>query len=121
MPPAKAKLIEPIPATFEKVMRVIVNAPNEVQEVKKELFVETSLEPWLAKIHCADAIEFMNKTLPAESVSCIVTSPPYNLKNSTGNGMKNGNGGKWPKAALMKGYEGHHDNMPHDKYVEWQR
>ena len=61
------------------------------------------------------------KELPAESIAVIVTSPPYNLKNSTGNGMKDGRGGKWSNAALIKGYEAHDDSMPHDKYVEWQR
>ena len=35
--------------------------------------------------------------------------------------MKNGNGGKWSRAALMQGYAGHSDAMPHDDYVEWQR
>ena len=42
------------------------------------------------------------RTLPAESIRVVVTSPPYNIKNSTGNGLKNGNGGKWPKAALQR-------------------
>jgi site-specific DNA-methyltransferase (adenine-specific) len=36
--------------------------------------------------------------MPAESIDLIVTSPPYNLRNSTGNGMKNGSGGKWENA-----------------------
>ena len=55
------------------------------------------------------------------SVRIIVTSPPYNIKNSSGNGLKNGNGGKWPKAALQNGYSDHDDCMPHDQYVQWQR
>ena len=59
--------------------------------------------------------------MPDQSVDLVVTSPPYNLKNSTGNGMKDGRGGKWSKAALMNGYEEHDDNMPHDKYVAWQK
>ena len=67
-----------------------------------------------------DCITVMKK-MPAESVGIVVTSPPYNLRNSTGNGMRNGNGGKWPDAALMEGYENHEDEMPHDEYVEWQR
>lgn len=37
------------------------------------------------------------------------------------NGLKNGSGGKWPKAALQNGYDGHYDCMPHEKYVSWQR
>ena len=55
------------------------------------------------------------------SVKVVITSPPYNIKNSTGNGLKNANGGKWPRAALMSGYSGHDDCMPHEEYVAWQR
>jgi modification methylase len=62
----------------------------------------------------------MNK-MPAESIGCIVTSPPYNLRNSTGNGMKDGRGGKWENAKLINGYANHEDKMPHDEYVEWQK
>lgn len=61
------------------------------------------------------------RQMPAESVKVIVTSPPYNLKNSTGNGMKDGRGGKWANAALQKGYDNHGDAMPHEDYVAWQR
>ena len=57
----------------------------------------------------------------AESIKVVVTSPPYNLKNSTGNGMKDGRGGKWSNAALIQGYDSHEDMMPHEQYVEWQR
>ena len=59
--------------------------------------------------------------MPDEALKLVVTSPPYNIKNSAGNGLKNGNGGKWPKAALQNGYDGHDDCMPHEEYVEWQR
>ncbi|MEM7589596.1 MAG: site-specific DNA-methyltransferase [Myxococcota bacterium] len=71
-------------------------------------------------IHCGDCIDIMSN-LPEKSIRVIVTSPPYNLKNSTGNGMKDGRGGKWPNAALLNGYDTHEDAMPHDKYVQWQR
>lgn len=71
-------------------------------------------------IHCGDTIEFMS-TLPDESVDLIVTSPPYNLKNSSGNGMKDGRGGKWSNARLINGYSHHDDCMPHNKYVKWQK
>ena len=53
-------------------------------------------------IHHGDCLATM-KTMPAESVRAVVTSPPYNIKNSTGNGLKNGRKGKWPKAALQSG------------------
>jgi site-specific DNA-methyltransferase (adenine-specific) len=75
---------------------------------------------WLHQVHCGDCIEIMNR-MPIGSVDLIVTSPPYNLRNSTGNGMKNGSGGKWENAALIKGYADSTDDMPHEKYVGWQR
>lgn len=67
-----------------------------------------------------DCLEVM-KTMQDESVDLIFTSPPYNIKNSTGNGLKNGSGGKWANAGLLEGYSNHDDNMPHDLYVKWQR
>ena len=50
--------------------------------------------------------------MPPAAVDLIVTSPPYNIKNSTGNGLKCGRGGKWPQAELINGYDGHDDSMP---------
>lgn len=75
---------------------------------------------FLNNICCGSAVEIM-KLMPDASVDIVVTSPPYNLKNSTGNGMKDGRGGKWANAALQKGYSHHNDCMPHDEYVKWQR
>ncbi|MCY4071419.1 MAG: site-specific DNA-methyltransferase [Chloroflexi bacterium] len=75
---------------------------------------------WLGKVHQGDCIELMNR-MPAESADLIVTSPPYNIKNSTGNGLKNGSGGKWPQAELIRGYADHDDAMPREAYVAWQR
>lgn len=72
------------------------------------------------QMFCGDCLDVM-RSLPAESVNLVVTSPPYNLKNSTGNGMKDGRGGKWARAALIQGYSDHDDSMPHDEYVTWQR
>lgn len=74
----------------------------------------------LNQITQGDALQVMSK-IPNESVDLVVTSPPYNLKNSSGNGMKDGRGGKWANAALLQGYEDHHDCMPHNEYVDWQR
>lgn len=59
--------------------------------------------------------------IPDKSIDLVVTSPPYNLKNSTGNGMKDGRGGKWANASLINGYSDHNDCMPHKEYVSWQR
>lgn len=72
------------------------------------------------KIICGDAVSVM-KQIPDGVVDLVITSPPYNLKNSTGNGMKDGRGGKWANAALQNGYSNHTDCMPHDEYVKWQR
>lgn len=79
-----------------------------------------SMERFTDQIICGDCLDVMKK-MPDGSIDLVVTSPPYNLKNSTGNGMKDGRGGKWANAALQKGYSHYDDNMPHDKYVEWQR
>ena len=73
----------------------------------------------LNTIYCGDAVEVMD-SLPAKSVDLIVTSPPYNIKNSSGNGLKCGNGGKWPRAELINGYATHDDAMPYEDYVRWQ-
>jgi modification methylase len=79
------------------------------------------IENFINRIICGDTVEVM-KTMPSESIDLVVTSPPYNLKNSTGNGMKEGTKtGRWANNPLQNGYAHHSDNMPHDKYVEWQR
>ena len=49
-----------------------------------------------------DCLRIM-KQLPDTAFDLVVTSPPYNLKNSTGNGMKDGRGGKWKNAELVNG------------------
>lgn len=78
------------------------------------------VDDYLNKIITGDAVETMSN-LPPESIGLIATSPPYNLKNSTGNGMKDGRGSKWVSATIRDGYASHGDNMPHDEYVAWQR
>ena len=78
------------------------------------------MRDWINRIHQGDCLTLLAK-MPDASVNLVVTSPPYNLLNSSGNGMKNGNGGKWSRAALMKGYVDHGDAMPHPDYVDWQR
>jgi modification methylase len=82
--------------------------------------VENKIDKWLNQFILGDSLEVM-RGLPSESIDLVVTSPPYNLKNSTGNGMKDARGGKWKNAALVKGYASHHDCMPHDEYADWQR
>ncbi|HNX26568.1 MAG TPA: DNA methyltransferase [Phycisphaerae bacterium] len=83
--------------------------------------VVNNINNYLNKIICGDCVEIMKK-LPDNSIDLVVTSPPYNLKNSTGNGMKScTTSGKWAGAALQNGYTHHDDCMPHKQYVSWQR
>lgn len=77
-------------------------------------------DDYLDKILQGDCLSLLRE-LPDQSIDLVVTSPPYNLKNSTGNGMKDPRGGKWKGAALVNGYSHHDDNMPHKEYVAWQR
>lgn len=103
-------------ATLEKKPK------SNSQKLKKNLENNSNpnIDKYLNKVHNSDCIEFMDK-LPEKSISVIVTSPPYNLKNSTGNGMKDGRGGKWSNAELLNGYSDYSDDLPHDLYVDWQR
>lgn len=79
------------------------------------------ISKYLNRIICEDCLTIMRE-MPDKSVDLFVTSPPYNLKNSTGNGMKhNTRSGKWAKAALRFGYSNYDDCMPHEEYVAWQR
>ncbi len=78
------------------------------------------INKFLNKIINGDCLEIMSK-LPDESIDLVVTSPPYNLKNSTGNGLKNANKGKWANAELVNGYATYDDCIPYDEYIEWQR
>lgn len=76
---------------------------------------------FLDKIICGDVLETL-KQIPDESVDCVITSPPYNLKNSTGNGFKSKNNSfRWKNAGLINGYDGYDDNMPNELYAQWQR
>jgi modification methylase len=61
-----------------------------------------------------------------ESVDLFVTSPPYNLLNSTGNGFKFANSGAMWKTSKFHianghGYTDHQDDMIYGEYVQWQR
>jgi len=73
----------------------------------------------LDQIICGDVLDTL-KTFPDKSIDLVVTSPPYNLKNSTGNGMKCPNHGKWEHALLVYGYANYDDNMPNEEYAAWQ-
>lgn len=93
---------------------------GDLEKYYASLTGKIEVTEYLNKIICGDAVEVM-KEIPNGSVDLVVTSPPYNLKNSTGNGMKDGRGGKWANAALQNGYSHYNDNMPHEEYVRWQR
>jgi len=93
--------------------------PSSSKKVRSPHLPEFPLD-YTNTIVCGDALDLMRR-MPDECVDLVVTSPPYNLKNSTGNGMKDGRGGKWERAALKNGYSHHADCMPHEEYVAWQR
>jgi len=93
---------------------------DELLKAAVDRVPESAMGQWLNRVHCGDCVVMMDK-MPAESIDLVVTSPPYNLRNSTGNGMKDGRGGKWPNAKLIDGYATHDDDMPHEEYVAWQR
>jgi site-specific DNA-methyltransferase (adenine-specific) len=98
-----------------KIMRAI--------KVLSQIDMLQSVDPLAAfrnQFICGDSIQVM-RSIPDSSMDLIITSPPYNLKNSTGNGMKDGRGGKWKNAQLVDGYATHDDCMPHADYVKWQR
>lgn len=86
-----------------------------------------------ATLYCGDCREIL-PTLPM--VDAVLTSPPYNLGNTSGGGMPGkklrhsaddarglarGGMGKWSGGPLANGYGIHGDAMPHDDYVAWQR
>ena len=82
---------------------------------------ELSAETWLNQIIHGDALKVMSR-IPRGLVRLALTSPPYNLRNSSGNGMTSRKShGKWPSSKLREGYSEYDDNMPDDLYVEWQR
>ncbi|MBI4930222.1 MAG: site-specific DNA-methyltransferase [Bacteroidetes bacterium] len=77
-------------------------------------------DDFVNKIVCGDCLETMRQ-MPDNCVDLAVTSPPYNLKNSTGNGMSaNTKTGKWAGNALQNGYSHYSDNIPNEEYAEWQ-
>lgn len=97
------------------------------------------------QIVTGDALDFA-RSLPAGSVPLFLFSPPYNLGNSSGGGLrgsqkqghytdgttlgKRGGGrrkgmgkrsGKWDGGALANGYDDYSDNLPWPEYIAWQK
>ena len=96
------------------------NQLNFFKELPKTVPSFKSIKEYLNKIICGDSLSVMKK-MPDNCIDLVVTSPPYNLKNSTGNGMKaNTKTGKWAGAALQNGYSHYNDCMPHKEYADWQ-
>lgn len=93
---------------------------QEKENIKDQNMPMKWPDEFINKIICGDAVDIM-KQIPDSSIDLVVTSPPYNIKNSTGNGLKDGRGGKWESAALQNGYGEYNDAMPYNEYVEWQR
>lgn len=89
---------------------------NFAEKVKEMNYPEN----FVNKIINGDTVDVMKK-IPTGTIDLVVTSPPYNLKNSTGNGMKDGRGGKWANATLVNGYSTYDDCMPYEQYIKWQR
>jgi site-specific DNA-methyltransferase (adenine-specific) len=75
---------------------------------------------FINKILCGDALELMKK-IPDESIDLVITSPPYNILNSTGKGLKDIRGSKWAHNTLHQGYSHHDDCMEENEYISWQR
>ncbi len=79
------------------------------------------IDKYLNTIVNGDCLSVM-RSMPDESVNIIITSPPFNILNTTGGGMKASyKSKKWANAELRNGYDGYNDNMPHELYVKWQR
>lgn len=83
---------------------------------------------------CLDILPTLGK------VDAVITSPPYNLGDTSGGGFPaakighysaearmtaRGGQGKWAKASaadgIAHGYGAHDDAMPHGEYVAWQK
>jgi modification methylase len=76
-------------------------------------------QDFIDRIIVGDCLDVMRQ-MPDACVDLVVTSPPYNIKNTTGGGFPNDKG-KWQSAGLREGYDGYDDCMPHDEYAAWQR
>lgn len=84
----------------------------------------------LNTIQCMDVEAFLDG-LPDASVPLFLFSPPYNLGNSTGGGIRQyrtdatkrerRKTSRWHATTLQNGYSAADDAMPHAEYVAWQQ
>ncbi len=65
---------------------------------------------FINKLICGDCLEVI-KSIPDNSIDCVVTSPPYNKRNAPG-------GESWGHTIH---YGIYNDNMPELLYQEWQK
>jgi len=101
--------------------RAIAGDRDRHRTCKEADWEQLPITKWLNTVHQGDCLEVMAR-MPKNSIDLIVTSPPYNLRNSTGGGLTNGSGSLWDNAPLSHGYaDGNTDDMPYDDYVAWQR
>ena len=113
--------------TAQQILQLEADSEERSKALEEEASAGISLGikehaalPGNSIIHHGDCLEIM-RGMPSETIGAVITSPPYNLRNSSGNGLRDGRGGKWENAALLEGYKDHEDTMPHDVYVAWQR
>lgn len=79
------------------------------------------MSDFLDQFLCGDSLEVL-KTLPTGCADLVITSPPYNIRNSTGGGFKSKKTyGTWKSTKLHIGYDGYTDDLPYEEYVEYQR
>ena len=72
-------------------------------------------------LYHGDCLEVM-RGWQDECVDLVVTSPPYNLRNTTGGYLKQrADSPQYPRLLMREGYDGNEDALPHDQYVAWQR
>lgn len=98
---------------------MIEREPTYWPIIEKRLALKEAEKP--ATVIHGDVLTEMRK-MAESSVDIIVTSPPYNLGESSGGGFKGSDKtGKWTSAKLRDGYDGHDDAMPYEDYVAWQK
>lgn len=98
---------------------IIEREPTYWPIIEKRLALKEAEKP--ATVIHGDVLTEMRK-MAEGSVDIIVTSPPYNLGESSGGGFKGSDKtGKWTSAKLRDGYDGHDDAMPYEDYVAWQK
>lgn len=85
------------------------------------LFTGSAPKELLNRVTHGDNLDVMAR-LPDESVGLVVTSPPYNLRNSSGGGTDNpGSSAKWSNSLFLTGgYDGFNDDMPEADYIDYQ-